>query len=317
MIQEVLLVGASQMAIDYYKVLSALEINTIVIGRSQDSALNFEEVTNHKVITGGLEKYLIDNSVPETAIISTGVEQLASNAITLINAGVKNILIEKPGATNKSDLINIQALAKKNNTKIFIAYNRRFYASVIKAQEMIASDGGPLSFNFEFTEWAFKITPLHKKEGVKETWFISNSTHVVDMAFHLGGTPISLNAYSSGRLDWHKKSVFAGSGLAESGALFSYLANWEAPGRWSVEIQTKQRRYILKPLEELYIQEIGSIAINKLEINDRLDKEYKPGLYLQTKAFLNGEHDKLKSLNQQVKDFTFYETILEGGNLNS
>ena len=37
-------------------------------------------------------------------------------------------------------------------------------------------------------------------------------------------------------------ALVAGAGVTENGALFSYHANWEAPGRWSVEIMTKKRR---------------------------------------------------------------------------
>lgn len=42
-----------------------------------------------------------------------------------------------------------------------------------------------------------------------------------------------------GQLTWHKDGcIYTGAGIATSGALFSYQANWAAPGRWSVEIIT-------------------------------------------------------------------------------
>ena len=72
-------------------------------------------------------------------------------------------------------------------------------------------------------------------------------------------------------------------------ALFSYHANWEAPGRWSVEILTPKHRLYFKPMETLQIQEIGSVAVNPVQIDDTLDKEFKPGLYLQVKSFLDGK----------------------------
>ena len=50
---------------------------------------------------------------------------------------------------------------------------------------------------------------------------------------------------------------FSGAGISISGALFSYQANWQSAGRWSVEILTKKNRLILCPLEELKVQKRG------------------------------------------------------------
>ena len=38
-----------------------------------------------------------------------------------------------------------------------MAYNRRFYASTMKAREIIQSEGGVRNFHFEMTEWAHVI----------------------------------------------------------------------------------------------------------------------------------------------------------------
>ena len=70
------------------------------------------------------------------------------------------------------------------DAKVLIAYNRRFYSSVEKAREIITEDGGIQSCIFEFTEWAHKIIALSKANGVKEHWFLGNSSHVIDLVFH-------------------------------------------------------------------------------------------------------------------------------------
>jgi hypothetical protein len=95
----------------------------------------------------------------------------------------------------------------------------------------------------------------------------------------------------AGGLDWHPSaSVFNGAGITDTGALFSYHANWEAPGRWSVEVLTKEHRLILRPLEELQVQNLGSVSVEKMEIADKLDKSYTPGFYRETESFLGREH---------------------------
>ena len=117
-----------------------------------------------------------------------------------------------------------------------------------------------------------------KREVAKENWFMVNSTHVVDMAFLLGGFPKELESYTAGDCDWHPDSaVFAGSGVSEYGALFSYQANWLAPGRWSVEILTLNNRLVFRPLEKLQVQKPKSVAIEFVDIDDQLDVEFKPG----------------------------------------
>ncbi len=313
MSKKILLIGASQMAIDYYNVLKALNKEVDVVGRSESSAINFEQATNHEVNRNGLDVFIKSNKLNhDFAIVAVGIEELCNTTCLLIENGVKNILVEKPGGTSIEEITKINDLTTSQNANVYIAYNRRFYTSVIKAKELITADGGPTSFNFEFTEWSHKIEPLEKKNGVKEHWFIGNSTHVVDMAFYLGGNAKEISCYSSGKLSWHEKSNFSGAGISEAGALFSYHANWQAPGRWVVEILTTNYRFIFKPLEELLIQKKGSVAIEKYELDGQIDIEFKPGLYRQTQAFLDGNNDELKSLKQQLYDMNIYTKILSG-----
>jgi len=203
--------------------------------------------------------------------------------------------------------------ARGKNAKVYVGYNRRFYSSVRNAQEIIDEDGGVTSFNFEFTEWSHVIKDLQKEPGVKENWFFHNSTHVIDLAFHLGGKPREISCYVSGGLSWHPSaSVFAGAGVSEKNALFSYQANWEAPGRWGVEMLTKKHRLILRPLEKLQIQKIGSVAIEMMAIDDKLDVEFKPGLYLQVESFIRNKTANMIEINEQIENIKFYKIISAG-----
>ena len=312
-LSKVLLVGAGWMAETYATALQALNISFDVIGRGEESAAKFEAAFGVKVFRGGIDNFLTENLDAEKyshAIVCVGVEELASASTQLIECGIKNILVEKPGGLNSNEITNLNESAKKSNTNIFIAYNRRFYSSVLEAQKIIEADGGVTSFHFEFTEWSHEIVDLKKADGVKENWFLANSSHVTDLAFFLGGLPKEMSAYKGGSIDWHPSaSVFAGAGISESNALFSYHANWEAPGRWSVEILTKKHRLIFRPMEQLHIQEIGSVAITKVEVNDNLDKKFKPGIYLQTKYFLEGKTEKFCSLREQTDTLKWYQQI--------
>lgn len=310
--QKVLLVGAGPMSVDYFNVLKNLDCDIAVVGRGEKSAKQFFDKTGFKAITGSLSKFLSKNiEVFSKVIVAVGMEELKNATVQLINHSFKSILVEKPAGLTFQEIQDLESYSKKKNVDVFVAYNRRFYASVIKAKEIIEDDGGVTSFNFEFTEWSNVIEKLVKAQGVKENWFLGNSTHVVDLAFYLGGKPAQISCFTAGGLEWHPKaSVFAGAGIAANGALFSYQANWAAPGRWGVEILTKKHRLILRPLEKLQIQNIGSINIEFIELEDELDKKFKPGLYCQIKSFIDNSLHSPPTILEHKNNCEYYAKII-------
>lgn len=310
--QRVLVVGAGNMAKEYCKVLDALRYEPLVIGRGKESAAKLENEMRVNVLRGGIEKNIGEiHNIPEYAVVACSVEELAHSTRVLLENDVKNILVEKPAALYRRDLEEIEALTREKKANVYVAYNRRFYASTEEAQRIIAKDGGVLSFSFEFTEWGHDIKKTSHSNEVKENWFLANSSHVVDLAFYLGGFPREMSCYIAGSLDWHKRAgIYAGAGVSEQGALFSYQANWGAPGRWAVEVLTAHHRLYFKPMEKLQIQEMGTVAVNFAELDDRLDITYKPGIYKQMESFLNGKPDGKKlSISEQMAHMTFYEKI--------
>jgi hypothetical protein len=119
-----------------------------------------------------------------------------------------------------------------------------------------------------------------------------------------------VQAFTAGALSWHPSSaVFAGAGRTVSGALFSYQANWGAPGRWGVEILTSQRRLIFRPMETLQVMRKGSVAIETVPMDLSLDQAFKPGLHEQTLRFLTGNTDGMCSLEDQTRQWPLYERI--------
>lgn len=309
---QIWLIGAGTMAIEYAKVLKDLVDGFEVIGRGENSAQVFEEKTGLKVCCGGLSKQIQSGAVvPEFAIIATGVDCLAENAMELMDFGVKNILVEKPGGLSAQEIEQVYKKSLQTGTEIFVAYNRRFYSSVIEAKKIIEEDGGATSFQFDFTEWSHEIEKLNKPLEVFENWLLSNSSHVVDLAFYLGGIPGKISCSINGSLPWHSKgSVFCGSGQTVSGALFSYHANWESAGRWGVEVNTLRRKLIFRPLEKLQQQMRGTVKIDFVDIDDHLDIQYKPGLYLQMKAFLHKQFDLLMPLKEQLDIMPIYDQMV-------
>lgn len=304
------LIGAGPHAREYAKVLKKMGLEFTVIGRGNASAQVFEAETGKAVYAGGLARALQQLGTPSQAIVAVSFESLSQVADDLIKAGTKRILLEKPGGLNLKQLGVVAESAKTHGADVLIAYSRRFYASTRKARELITEDGGPVSCNFEFTEWPHTITSMALPTEVKESWVIANSSHVVDLAFHLCGLPADWKSWHSGSLDWHSAAArFCGAGVTEKNVLFSYHADWEAPGRWALEVLTKRRRFIFKPMEQLQVTKLKSVNIEPIEIEDQIDKDFKPGLFAETMAFLNADDINFCSIAGQFRNVAIYSEI--------
>lgn len=307
-----LLIGSGSMAVEYAKVLDAQGRDFTVVGRGTASAVVFAEKTGHSVLTGGLDAAISSGRLAgaTTAIVSVGVEALYETSMALLNLGVKHLLIEKPGLLHPHQIYPLLEAARAAGSRVYIAYNRRFLSSVRRAQEIIAQDGGLTSFTFDFTEWGHEIETLKKAPGVKERWLLGNSSHVLDLAFFLGGIPQKLNVARTGALSWHPTAaVFVGSGISVTGKPFSFHANWDAPGRWGVELCTIKHKLILRPMEKLRVMRKGSIQIEDATANaddTRLDLEFKPGLFRQVEAFFAANTGALCTLEELSVNLKHY-----------
>jgi len=304
----ILLVGTGYMAKEYAKVLKAQKTDFNVVGRSQKSVDSFKTETGLAAVPGGIEEWLKKNKSPKAAIVAVTEDQLGIATRNLINAGCKLILVEKPGGLDAKDIKKAADLAKKKRAAVYVGYNRRFYASTRKALDIIGKEG-ILSFSFDFTERSYVIAGLNQSDKIKNNWFLQNSSHVIDMAFFIGGWPKKIKTYNGGTLKWHPRgAIYAGAGISDKRALFSYHANWKSAGRWSIEIITSKNKLIFRPLEKLQIQKYGSMAIKDVNINDKLDIKYKPGLYKQVQSFLSNKNHLL-TIKEQIKHLNTYAQI--------
>lgn len=304
----ILLVGTGYMGKEYAKVLKAMKLPLIAVGRSKKSTETFEKELGMGAQSDGLAVWLKKNEVPSRAIVAVTEDQLGTATRQLVKAGCKEILVEKPGGFNIKDIKDVAKLAKNKKAKVYVGYNRRFYASTRKALEIIKKDGIS-SFNFDFTERSYVVEKSSQSDKIKRGWFLHNSTHVIDMAFFLGGWPKKLLALKSGSLKWHPSgAIYAGAGVTNKKSLFSCHANWESAGRWSIEIMTPKNKLIFRPLEKLRIQEYGSMEIKEVKLDDKLDLKFKPGLYKQVESFL-ADKKNLLTIQEQAKHLKHYAQI--------
>jgi len=306
------LVGTGPMAIAYSKVLLSLQKDFFTVGRGISSCHAFTIATNLPVISGGIDLYLSQHSPPDYAIVAVDVPNLTACLKSLLLSGCKNILLEKPGSLSTDTLACLEKLSVSLGVSVWIAYNRRFLPSVIELTRRVSTEGGPMSAFFDFSEWSHKIESLNHSTTTLNYWLLSNSSHVLDLAFYLIGLPEheQFMAYRSGSLPWHPiSSRFAGAGVSSRSVLFSYLSDWQAPGSWSISLSTTQHKYSLRPLERLFCQEHNSLTSTEIALDNDLDRGFKPGLYLQTLAFLDHDHERLCSISHQLAALRVYKQI--------
>jgi predicted dehydrogenase len=315
MSNSILLVGAGRMGVAYARVLVALERKPIAVCRSSATAEAYADRTGLSAVAGGLRAYLAGvDAIPDEAIVAVDVDQLANVTEALIEAGVRRILVEKPGGLNYVEIARVARAAERAAVKVLVGYNRRFYASTRRALEVIAEDGGVSSVVFDFTEVARIVPQLKQAAAVKAAWGLANSSHVMDLAFFMAGDPVKLECQVGGSLPWHPSAaVFCGFGRTKTGALFSYHADWRAPARWGVDLRTPLRRLIMCPLETLKIQTWEGFDQREEPLDVEIDRTYKPGLLRQVDAFLNANDTLLVDISQQAERvLRIFDVIMTG-----
>jgi predicted dehydrogenase len=310
----ILLVGVGPIGQAYARVLKAMGRDFEAVSRTRESAENFQAQFACPAQSGGVDAHLATNQEKYLmCIVAVPAPQLAGAVEAAIRNRIRRILVEKPAALSLRDLGKMQELARAHGAEVYVAYNRRFYASVLKLIELATEDGGISSLTFDFTEWMDRIRWEHKSDDLKLNWLIANSSHVIDLAFYMCGHPAKISCYQADATRSPDVSPprFSGAGVTERGVLFSYHANWNAPGRWAVECNSRNFKFFLSPLEELGVVRRNTVQRVKIEVDAALDEEFKPGFYRQVDVFVNGGSG-LMSLDEQVKRFGVYELIRGG-----
>jgi predicted dehydrogenase len=251
--KKVLIIGGGEIAKQYALALLKFKILDItIIVKTGNSISNFCIEKNLKLLKGGFEIHLSNLKKMDLVIIATPIPILIEATQLCIDNDQDNILIEKPGSLYSKELFSLSNTYM--NKKIRIGYNRLVYPNLHKLKKLINSEGGITSCRFTFTEWLDRIEFEKDESIVYQRWGISNSLHVISMAFDIIGLPKEITSMQSGKIDWHDSgSQFIGSGISENNIPFTYHADWGSGGRWGIEIFTKENSYILTPLEELYV----------------------------------------------------------------
>lgn len=306
--KSVLIIGGGYITNEYLKALNKLKINNIVIVSKTGKNIRDYCVTNKiKLLTGGYKKHLAKLPSFDLVIIACPLVLTMNVLDDVLKYNHGNVLVEKPGSLFHSELSSMDG---KTTSKIRIAYNRLTYPSLHKLKTLVKKDGGITSCRFTFTEWVHTIDFKKDPQIVYDLFGIANSLHVISMAFNLIGMPKKINAIQQGHLKWHKSGkIFVGSGISLQNIPFSYHADWDSSGRWSIEIMTKNNAYRLMPLEGLEICPKGKTTWESIKI-DTCFKDVKTGITEEI-AVMFSNSKQLDSILPTLEEASKFNKIAE------
>lgn len=218
-------------------------------------------------------------------------------------------LLEKPVGVDLADARRIQASAKRQGARAWVALNRRSYASTRAALEQIEASGRRLVTVLDQQDMD-GVRLLGTPEEVVRNYMFANSIHLIDYfrVFCRGSlTSVDISAPWTPDDPSHVIATLHWS----SGDKGVYLAVWNGPGPWSVTVATPGARFEMRPLESLTVQLRGERRVTSVE-PDPIDAEFKPGLHRQAAELirgLEGSNPELATLDEATESMALCAAI--------
>lgn len=282
-------IGCGLTGREHVRALKALGLNRIIVYSPSAGPLEAlpREVPGVRTVAGDLDQLGGAAERDELAIVVTPILQLAPVADSLAQLGYRRLLIEKPVAL---DAVEIQRLAGRLaacGVEAVCGYNRVAYPSFAEVRSRTASEGGIRSCSYTLTEFTTRILAGKFSTDELARWGIANTLHVIGMAHGLIGLPDRWSGIRMGSPAWHPTGDrFVGAGLSDRQIPFSYHADWQSTGRWSIEVHTAQSSYRLCPLERLFRREVALGEWEEVSLAV-FAPEVKPGFAEQAAAMLS------------------------------
>ena len=310
----VAIVGAGYMAREHIRAFQNRE-NTRIVGimsRSREQAENLSrEFSIPQVYDSISELYEATNA--ELVVVT--VPELEANRVSRACFEYPwTVLMEKPAGYNIEDAEEIASVAKDKKRRVFVALNRRFYSSTRAALADLEENTSPRFIYLQDQEDTKRALEAGQPKLVVENWMYANSIHVIDYFCLFGrGEIIAVEPV----IPWQGEGtqIVAAKVQFDSGDVGLYQGIWNGPGPWSASINTPEKRWELRPLEQAGYQLAGQRKLESVAIHI-WDQEFKPGLRLQAqeavRAALGGE-TSLATLEDGLRSMRLVRDIFRNG----
>jgi predicted dehydrogenase len=203
-------------------------------------------------------------------------------------------LIEKPAGYDLVDAEIIASTAQKAGRRAYVALNRRHFSSTRAVLKDLANFNGQRLVSVLDQE-----NPIAALEGgqpplVVNNWIYANSIHVIDyLRIFCRGEVSSMEHI----VRWNPTNpLFVVTKITfDSGDIGLYQAVWNAPGPWVVAVNTRMKRWEMRPLEQATVQTYKSRKAEAISVH-AWDLEFKPGLRQQAEEAIKAVRDEANLL---------------------
>ena len=219
-------------------------------------------------------------------------------------------LLEKPAGYNLADAEDILSAARAKGRKVYVALNRRCYSSTRAMLEDLKQLSGPRYIHVQDQEDQVRALQAGQPKTVVDNWMYANSIHMIDYFLLMGrGKVESIEPV----VPWNPRGAryVVAKITFDSGDLGLYEGIWNGPGPWAVSVNTPEKRWEMRPLEQASYQLAGQ---RKLELitSHPWDQQFKPGLRLQAEKAVTaaqGQETDLTSLEDAFESMRLVQAI--------
>lgn len=196
------------------------------------------------------------------------------------------ILLEKPPGTSLVELEELISLQEQHKTLVMLATNRIWYSVLHKAIEDI---GGLDQIEGVQVMWSENPQRLKEKRGFTDeqirTRNFTNSIHGFSILHFLCG---ELSDYHVAGLqgDGFYRWNMSLQGVSNRGVVGQFTSSWSSILPWRLSFYGQNKIYDFAPLEQCTCTDLTN-RTKKQILGEAFDKDFKPGFYLQGKAFID------------------------------
>ena len=308
----IVIVGAGYMAREHVRAfqdIAGVKISGIT-SRTRMRAENLAAEFNIPLICDSIEE-LYGKTKANLVVVT--VPELAANAVCRACSEYSwTCLLEKPVGYNLTDAEDIVSVMQAKRSRAFVALNRRSYSSTQAVLADVKNLNGPRFIHIQDQEDPKRALQAGQPALVVENWMYANSIHLIDYFTMFGRGEVTGADHV---IPWNSKSpwIVAARIWFSSGDVGLYEGIWDGPGPWSVSINTPEKRWEMRPLEQASYQLAGQRKAELVEPHP-WDQQFKPGLRLQAEkavAAARGEEVDLPTLGDSLKSMRLVNAIFE------
>ena len=223
---------------------------------------------------------LVKACQPDALLVLVSSDQMYQVGRCALDYGIP-IFFEKPPALSLAETVDLVEIAKKNNVKTMVGFNRRYYSIFRNGLELIKEHGRLLGVAIEGHERFWKLSGS-LSDIVRDRWIYVNNIHTIDLLRFFGGEIKHIQSVANSYIE-KRGDQFVSAIEFETGTLGSFLSHWYSPGGWSVRLFGEGITAEFKPLEKGFWLDKNFVRHDF--VSDDWDIEFKPGFYQQMQAF--------------------------------